>query len=63
MRGPKEPSGPQERRDQLENQVCQECRELTAHPVTLEKRGLMERKDTWVRPALKDPSVIPAPEA
>lgn len=63
FQGPKEPSGPQERRDQLENQVCQECQELTAHQVTLEKRGLMERKDTWAPPALKDPSVILGPEA
>lgn len=61
--GPKEPSDLRERRAQLESPACQECQELTAHRVTLEKRGLMERKDTWDPLALKDPLVTPGPEA
>lgn len=60
---PKEPSDLQERKDLPESQVCQECRELTVHRVTLERRGLLERKDTWALLALKDPLVILGPEA
>lgn len=59
--GPKEPSDHQERRAQLESQACQECQELTAHRVTLERRVLPEIKDTWALLAPKDPSVIPGP--
>lgn len=62
LQGPKEPSDPQETRDLSENQACQECQELTAHRVTLERKGLTERKDTWALLALKDPLVIPGPE-
>lgn len=60
---PKEPSDLQERRVLLENPACQECQELMVLRVTLEKRGLLERKDTWALLALKDPSVILGPEA
>lgn len=63
MRGPKEPSGLQETRVLQGNQACQECQELTVLRVTPERRGLMERKDTWALLALKDPLVIPDPEA
>lgn len=62
-RAPKEPSDLQERRDQLESPVCQECQELMVLRVTLERKGLTERKDTWAPLALKDPSVILGPEA
>lgn len=62
-RAPKEPSDHPETRAQLENQVCQECQELMAHRVTPERKDLPERKDTWDPLALKDPSVIPVPEA
>lgn len=63
LQGLKDPSDLQEKRVQLESQVCQECQELMAHRVTLERRGLLERKDTWVPLALKDPLVILGPEA
>lgn len=59
----KEPLDHQERRAQLENPACQECQELMVLRVTLEKRGLLERKDTWALLALKDPLVILGPEA
>lgn len=61
--GPKEPSDLQERRVLLGSQACQECQELMVPRVTLERRGLMGRKDTWAPLALKDPSVIPDPAA
>lgn len=63
FQGRREPSGPQERRVQLVNQDFQECPELTAHLVTLAKRGRLERRDIWAPPALKDPSVTPVLEA
>lgn len=63
FQGPKEPSDLPERRVLLENPVCQECPELMVLLVTLERRGLLERKDTWARLALKDPLVILGPEA
>lgn len=61
--GPKEPLDLQEIRVLLENPACQECQELMVLQVTLEKRGLLERKDTWALLALKDPSVILGLEA
>lgn len=61
--GPKEPSDLQERRALLESQVCQECQELMVHRVTLERKGLLETKDTRALLALKDPLVILVPEA
>lgn len=63
MQGPKDPSDLQERRVPLESQACQECQELMVHQVTLERRGLMERKGTWALLALKDPLVTLGPEA
>lgn len=63
FQGLKEPSGLQERRVPLESPVCLECQELTDHRATLGRRGLLERKDTWAPPALKDPSVTPGLEA
>lgn len=62
-RGPKEPLDHPEIRVPSENQVCQECRERMAHRVTPERKDLPETKDTWDPLALKDPSVIPVPEA
>lgn len=59
----KEPLDHQERRALLENPACQECQELMVLRVTLEKRGLLERKDTWALLALKDLLVILGPEA
>lgn len=59
----KEPSDLRERRVLLESPACQECQEPTVLRVTLERRGLMERKDTWALLALKDPLVTPGPEA
>lgn len=53
----KEPLDPQERRVLLESPACQECQELMVHRVTQERRGLLERKDTWALLALKDPLV------
>lgn len=61
--GLKEPSDLRERRVQLESPACQECQEPTVLLVTLERRGLLERKDTWALPAHKDPSATPGPEA
>lgn len=60
--GPKEPSDLQERRVLLENPACLECQELMVLRVTLEKRDLLERKDTWALLALKDPLDILGPE-
>lgn len=63
FQAPREPSDLQERRVPSVNQACQECQEQMVHRVTPERRGLRERKDTWAPLALKDPSVIPGPEA
>lgn len=63
FQGLKEPLDPQERRVLLENQACQECREQMVLRVTLERKDLQERKGTWDLLALKDPLVIPVPEA
>jgi len=60
---PKEPSDLMERRALLESQVCQECQELMVHRVTLERKDLLEKKDTTALLALKDPLVILVPEA
>lgn len=63
MQGLKDPLDLQERRARPESQACQECQELMAHRVTLEKRGLPERKATWALLALKDLLVILGLEA
>lgn len=59
--GPREPSGPQERRVLWENQVCPECPELMALQVTLGRKDRMEIRDTWAPLAHKDLSVILGP--
>lgn len=43
----------QERRVLQESQVCQECQELMVHQVTLERKGRLVKKDTWVLLVLK----------
>lgn len=63
FQGHREPSDPPERRVLLVNQDCQECLELMVPLVTPERKGLPERKDTWVLPVLKGQSVTLDQEA
>lgn len=56
FQGHREPSDPQERRDQPVNQVCQGCPVPTALRVTPGKRAPLERRDIWAPPVLKGQS-------
>lgn len=58
----REQSDPQGRRVLQENQVCQECQGLTVLRAIPERKGLQEKRDTWVLLVHKVPSVTPGLE-